>query len=232
MFDYLWYEYLLPFRANRFPSYYTSHSQFGEDMAVRSLFGQKRQGTFIDIGAHHPIFYSNTYHFYLRGWRGVNVDAIPGSMKIFKKIRGGDQNIEACIGEKSGEQIQFFEFKEAAFSTFDSKMAEEAKGKGAELRATHDLSTTSFEDLLSQVDLDPVNVDFLNIDIEGIDGLVLKSNDFSLFRPKVIAFEDHRFNWKDPASSEILNHLENNGYVLSSVCGPTIIVKSKDCLFG
>ncbi len=54
----------VPFRLNRFPSYHLSCSQFGEDMIVRHLLADIQTGFYVDIGAHHPVYYSNTYHFY------------------------------------------------------------------------------------------------------------------------------------------------------------------------
>jgi hypothetical protein len=49
-------------------------------MVLSRLFGPRKSGFFIDIGAHHPFRYSNTYMFYKKGWRGINIDATPGSI--------------------------------------------------------------------------------------------------------------------------------------------------------
>ena len=51
----------------------TSFSQEGEDLILQRYFEGKTKGFFVDIGAHHPIRFSNTYHFYRRGWRGMVV---------------------------------------------------------------------------------------------------------------------------------------------------------------
>ncbi len=57
-----------------------SYSQFWEDMLLNFYFLRQQQGFYIDIGAYHPIQLSNTYHFYKRGWREINIDATPGIM--------------------------------------------------------------------------------------------------------------------------------------------------------
>jgi hypothetical protein len=31
-------------------------------------------GFFVDVGCFHPLFYSNTWKLYKKGWRGVNID--------------------------------------------------------------------------------------------------------------------------------------------------------------
>ena len=61
-------------------------SQEGEDLLINRILNNKSEGFFIDIGAHHPIRFSNTYFFYRKGWRGINVDAMPGSMKAFEQF--------------------------------------------------------------------------------------------------------------------------------------------------
>ncbi len=80
-----------------------SYSQEGEDMVLRRLFEQKTVGYYVDVGAHHPKRFSNTYYFYKRGWRGINIDAMPGSMKLFNKMRPRDINVEIPVSSGEGE---------------------------------------------------------------------------------------------------------------------------------
>ena len=56
---------------------FRSYSQFGEDALVNSLFRNKKYGIYVDVGAYHPILYSNTYALYRRGWRGFAIDPNP-----------------------------------------------------------------------------------------------------------------------------------------------------------
>jgi hypothetical protein len=56
-------------------------------LILRRIFEHKQKGFYVDVGAYHPFLFSNTYIFYLRGWRGINIDATPGSMKLFNKFR-------------------------------------------------------------------------------------------------------------------------------------------------
>ena len=70
-------------------------------MILIRIFSNKSHGFFIDVGAHHPKRLSNTYYFYKRGWRGVNIDAMPGSMREFSKFRKRDINLEIPIGNNT-----------------------------------------------------------------------------------------------------------------------------------
>lgn len=79
-----------------------SYAQEGEDLLLRRIFEHKHNGFYVDIGAHHPFRFSNTYLLYKRGWRGINVDAMPGSIKLFAKFRPRDVNLECGVGLGGG----------------------------------------------------------------------------------------------------------------------------------
>ncbi len=52
-----------------------SYGQEGEDIILLRLLDISKNGFYVDIGAHHPIRFSNTYALYKAGWCGLNVDA-------------------------------------------------------------------------------------------------------------------------------------------------------------
>ena len=97
-------------------------SQEGEDGILARIFEGQRQGFYVDVGAHHPFRFSNTYFFYRQGWRGLNIDAAPGSMRPFRSHRPRDINVECGIGLTAGRQ-DFFVFNDPALSTFDPVQA-------------------------------------------------------------------------------------------------------------
>ena len=41
-----------------------SWSQEGEDQILRRIFERQKLGFYVDVGAHHPVRFSNTYLFY------------------------------------------------------------------------------------------------------------------------------------------------------------------------
>ena len=100
-----------------------SYSQEGEDMILSRYFDGQLKGFYIDIGAHHPKRFSNTYIFYKRGWSGINIDAMPGSMYEFNKYRSRDINIESAISLEPSE-LTFNIFKEPALNTFSNELAQ------------------------------------------------------------------------------------------------------------
>ena len=102
-----------------------SYSQEGEDRILARLFESSGQGFYVDVGAHHPMRFSNTFLFYRRGWRGVNIDATPGSMRLFDRYRSRDTNIESGVGLTTGV-VPFYVFNEPALNTFDRELSETA----------------------------------------------------------------------------------------------------------
>jgi hypothetical protein len=63
------------------------HSQFGEDRYIYTNINLPDKGVFVDVGAGHPIYLSNTYFFEKNGWTGVCIDADPNQYKLLKKER-------------------------------------------------------------------------------------------------------------------------------------------------
>ena len=108
----------------RFALLQESYSQEGEDLVLAQIFEGKPPGFYVDVGAHHPIRYSNTYLFYRRGWRGINIEAMPGSMEEFRRVRPHDTNIEALVSLDRGS-VPFFVFNESALNTTSVKLAKQ-----------------------------------------------------------------------------------------------------------
>jgi hypothetical protein len=66
-------------------------------------------------------------------------------------------------------------------------------------------------------------VNLLNIDAESYDLMILKSNDWSLYRPEVIIIEDNEYRFNTLQKSEINLFLENKGYLIFGFSGPSFI---------
>jgi len=94
-----------------------SFSQEGEDIILSRLFNDKKNGFYVDVGAHHPFRFSNTYKFYEKGWSGINIEPNPEDFHLFSKYRNRDININAGVGSNDGT-LTYFMFNEPALNTF------------------------------------------------------------------------------------------------------------------
>lgn len=192
--------------------YKRSYSQYGEDMLLSSLYDDKPdyKGFYVDIGAHHPIRFSNTQYFYEKGWRGINIDATPGSMNRFNQLRSEDINIECAISDKN-EELIYYCFEESALNSLDPIVSEEKIKKGWKLKEKKYISTQVINSVLEEYLPDNQSIDFINIDIEGLELRILKSFDFEKYAPLYFLIEDIH-----PAgiSFEINNFMEEKNYSL------------------
>ena len=51
-----------------------SYSLNAVDLIIDYIFKDKDIGTYVDVGAQHPISNNNTYLLFKRGWNGINID--------------------------------------------------------------------------------------------------------------------------------------------------------------
>lgn len=163
-----------------------SYSQEGEDLIVATLLEDVRRGFFVDVGAHHPKRFSNTYLLYQREWSGINIDPAPGCMATFRKHRPRDINLEMGVGRESAER-RFFVFQEGALNTFDARLATERLDTGRPLVGEYNIRTRPLREILQEHCRR--SLDFLNVDAEGCDLEVLQSNDWNTHRPRVVCVE-------------------------------------------
>jgi FkbM family methyltransferase len=203
-------------------------SQEGEDMILARVFEKQPQGFYVDVGAHHPIRFSNTYYFYLRGWRGINVDAMPGSMVAFKNLRPDDINVEIAIGENPG-RLEFHIFNDPALNTFDAEIAKQRDGidhyRIVEIKK---VEVRTLAEVLAQYLPSQKSIDFLSVDVEGLDLSVLRSNDWKCFSPTYVLAEDFSGESVEEAlNSPIAAFLRPLGYVLFAKTAHTQIYKRR-----
>jgi FkbM family methyltransferase len=165
-----------------------SYSQEGEDRILHRMFEFQGPGFYVDVGAHHPFRFSNTYLFYRSGWRGVNIDACPGSMEVFKRERPEDVNIEAGVNSTRGSAT-FFMFDEPALNSFDETLSRSRDGVGGRIVREAQVPQAPLRDLLEGHLPKRLGPSFLSVDVEGRDLEVLQSNDWTTFRPDVVLAE-------------------------------------------
>src|ERR1700677_1240420 len=80
--------------------------------------------------------------------------------------------------------------------------------------------------------LDHSNLDFeiLTIDAESYDLEVLESNDFALYRPRIILIEVQRLDVKDIDGGPVAKFLSSKGYTLFSFINPNLMFVRNDSM--
>lgn len=203
-----------------------SYSQEGEDRVLMRFFEEKTKGFFVDVGAHHPTRFSNTYLFYLKGWRGINIDAAPGSMNLFDVLRPNDINLELPVS-LSNQTLKYYIFNEPALNTFSESEAYKKNGlREYKILNTKNLKTYKLSQILDEHLPLGKHIDFMTIDVEGLDFEVLQSNDWQKYHPSIILVESLRASVKEIMSSALNVFLEKLGYTLVAKTYNTLFFKS------
>jgi FkbM family methyltransferase len=167
------------------------YSWEGEDILVRKIMHDVfdvKKGFYLDIGAHHPVNLSNTALLYSQGWRGVNIDATPGSMESFRRLRPEDVNLEVAIGPSAGRR-PFSCFANPALNGFHSQESLDLHAsRGNQPTSTVDVDCMTIGEVFEKHVADR-HVDVLSIDIEGMDYAILETLDLTRWRPTLIVVE-------------------------------------------
>ena len=165
-----------------------SYAQNMEDILLDRLFGG-RPGTFMDVGANHPFLDSNTYFFYLRGWRGVNLEPIPHNHALFLEHRPGDLNLDVAASDFEGD-LTFHEIATdeglTGHSSLSAEVADQHRGGGFSI-ASYQVRARTVAALVAEHRIEPP--DFLSLDVEGHEDAVLRGIPWKTWRPRALVIE-------------------------------------------
>ena len=189
-----------------------TYSQEGEDIIVRKLFQYCDSGFFVEVGAHHPTRYSNTYYLYKQGWRGIIIEPMPEMIQQFNKIRPRDINLGIGISDSEGE-MTYYIFHEKALNTFSKELADERK-KFCTFDYEVKVKLCRLDSILNNYRDQIPKIDLLSIDAEGFDLQVLKSNNWDKYVPKVIMVEVIGVGIEEISTTRISKFLSGKGYKL------------------
>jgi FkbM family methyltransferase len=167
-----------------------SYSIQKEDLIVSKYF-QTGNGQYIDIGAGHPIYGSNTFLFYKLGWRGICVDPVKGIKRLHRILRPGDKFICGVISHenisKLQNEIMFYEFNPRELSTVSSEQVNKYIDAGGGYRRKYLVTSSTLNDLVLFLRKDLPY--FLSVDVEGMDFEVIKQLKTIEFKPRAICIE-------------------------------------------
>ncbi len=193
-----------------------SYAQCGEDMIASFVFDVLKiaRPSWLDIGAHHPTYLNNTFTFYERGARGVNIEPDPDLFARFPVERPRDTNLNIGIGPVAGE-LEFYIMSARTLNTFSAAEAQAAEATGrVRIERTIRLPVRPVNEVLEQ-HFSAGAPDLLSLDVEGLDLEILKSWDFSRWRPRVacvetIAYDAGRNGLQKDEIGEVLH---DSGYL-------------------
>lgn len=189
------------------------YSQEGEDGILARVFETQACGFYVDIGAHHPIRYSNTYCLYRKGWRGINIEPNPEMVSLFRRARPRDITIQAAISDQASEQV-YYVFDDAALNTFDPALAaHRTRHTPYKILGARRIRTRRLDEVLDEYLPSGTKIDLMSVDAEGLDAAVVRSLDWYRYRPRVVLLEIPLWTLAEVLTNECAWQMQRNGYV-------------------
>lgn len=193
-----------------------SYAQCGEDLIIDHLIKLigVNEPFYLDLGAHHPNYLSNTYFFYERGFTGVCVEADPSLIKAFEKVRQRDIILNLGVGLKRSA-LDFYLMSSKTLNTFSKAEADRYVSYGNQ----------KIEKVI-KVEIDTVNSiikkyckrvpNLISLDVEGLDFMILQSFDFDQFRPEIFCIETLSYteDKTERKLTEIIELMNQKGYMV------------------
>lgn len=199
-----------------------SYSQYGEDLVLGSFFAAAgiERGVYVDIGAFHPRWLSNTHLLAQGGWRGVVVDVDEEKVRLCERIRRCTGIVGAVVPEGTSASVDLFRFARL-WSEIDTVSHEDAvecsQRTGIGFQRVS-VPAVPIADVLSTAEAAYGRIDLLNIDVEGLDEVLLRAVDLERFAIGVLCFEN---NTEFGGSQVIRDVLAEHSYVHLLTSGGT-----------
>jgi FkbM family methyltransferase len=201
------------FKKNKYQK--ISYSQSGEDLIVdfvMTAIGIEKP-TYFDIGAHHPYAISNTAFFHANGSNGVCVEPDPVLFRRISKVRKNDVCLNIGIGLGQEAEADFYIMSIPSLNTFSKEHALECESYGnVQINSVIKMPLVNINDIMQ--DNFKTTPNFVSLDVEGLDFEILKSFDFSKYRPEVFCIETLTYteNNTEEKLSNIIQFMSSMGY--------------------
>jgi len=194
----------------------TSYSQCGEDLIVDFVLNSLRieHPTYLDIGAHHPVFLNNTYLFYKKNMHGVCIEPDPDSFVKIRNARPRDICLNIGIGVDKQALADFYILTSRSLNTFSKETAEAYVNEGTQkIERVIRVPLFTVKDIIkTHLKTSPT---FISLDTEGLDLQIIQSFDFDQYRPEIFCIETLSYSStnQELKNTEIIRLMEKAGYL-------------------
>ena len=133
-------------------------------------------------------------------WNGLNIDIDQDNINRFKTQRPRDINLCVAVGNNN-ETMKFFNLPGTPRTTILSNLANDYEKRGWRVNEKI-VSVRTISSIIDHYEIS--EIDFLKIDVEGAEEIVLQGGDWKRHRPKIILVEatfpetdiENHFSWE------------------------------------
>jgi len=173
--------------------------QNSETELMRAFFEDMHEGYFVEVGANHPTYGSQTFDFEQRGWTGVLVEPQPKLAENLRSHRSAKVFAEACSSRRNAGSSMTLHLA-GSHSSFDRRLnLAEVKPHGA-----INVPARTLDEILTEAGAR--RIDFISIDVEGHELDVLDGFDLARWNPRLLLIEDFLLHLR------VHRYLSRHGY--------------------
>jgi FkbM family methyltransferase len=165
---------------------WTQYSRNLEDVMLWRAFGAIEEGSFLDVGAGHPVHDSTTYALYRRGWRGIALEPIEEVARLWASERPEDLLIMMAAAAAPGDKVLHMMPDSAQTSTVDERLADRWRREGLRIEPRR-VPATTLNEVLDRVHEGELHL--LSLDVEGFEHEALAGLDLARYRPWIMLVE-------------------------------------------
>ena len=174
-----------------------------EGELIWSFFGHRSEGFFAEVGANDPQNSSQTWFLEERGWRGILIEPLSRFQAALQAARPHSQVFQvACGAPGHPPTADLFVGENSEHSSLRPNTVD----AGTRYVQKETVRVLTLDEVLAEAG-NP-GIDFVSIDVEGLQLEVLKGFDLGRHRPALLLVEDHLLNWQTHF------HLRRHGYRL------------------
>lgn len=167
---------------------FVSHAQNHEDVVLWRALGHITDGVYVDVGANDPSEDSVTRSFYDHGWTGIAIEPSPAFAAKFRAERPLDVVVEAAVTDTVEETLTLHMINGTGLSTLVDSIGQRHSETGFDVTDVV-VAARRLDEVIAATRYADGDIHFMSIDTEGAEGAVLRSLDFSRFRPWVLIIE-------------------------------------------
>jgi FkbM family methyltransferase len=190
------------FRKKYGPSHYSERE---EEWMIRDYFQDRRDGFFVDVGAHHFKSASKTYYLEEKlGWSGLAIEPQREFAEEYTKYRPRTKFLPFFVSDVSNEKARLYVLNKMRSVASSNSDFVKQFGQPDEVR---EVPTITLTDLLDAQGIK--KIDFLSMDIELHEPQALKGFDIARFSPSLVCIEALA-----PVRQQILDYFARHDYVI------------------